>query len=203
MSDLKEIKNNFSISSFQEEKLKNFILELKRFNKHTNIVGKSTLTNPWKSHILDCIQISSFIDDKNSSILDMGTGAGLPGLVLAMVGYKNVNLVDSNGKKINFVRFVCNKLNLKANIFLDRIEVLKKEKYDFLTSRALANLNKLFTYSHKFSNHDTVLIFLKGKTVNYEIKEASKKWSFNSEIYQSLSDKRGKVLVVKNLKFTK
>ena len=200
MSDLKEIKNNFSISSFQEEKLKNFILELKRFNKHTNIVGKSTLTNPWKSHILDCIQISSFIDDKNSSILDMGTGAGLPGLVLAMVGYKNVNLVDSNGKKINFVRFVCNKLNLKANIFLDRIEVLKKEKYNFLTSRALANLNKLFTYSHKFLNHDTVLIFLKGKTVNYEILKAKENWIFSYELFDSISGSEGKIVIIKGLK---
>ena len=131
----------------------------------------------------------------------MGTGAGLPGLVLAMIGYKNVNLVDSNGKKINFVRFVSKKLDIKVKIFLRRIEKLNNRKFDFLISRALANLNKLFTYSHKFTSSETVLIFLKGKTVKNEIKEAKKIWNFHSEIYPSYSDERGSVLIIKKLKF--
>ena len=122
-------------------------------------------------------------------------------LVLAMIGYKNVSLVDSNGKKINFVKFVSKKLDIKTKIFLSRIEKLNNEKFDFLTSRALANLNKLFTYSHKFTSNETVLIFLKGKTVKNEIKEAKNIWNFQSEIYPSYSDERGSVLVIKKLKF--
>ena len=114
--------------------------------------------------------------NKNSTVLDIGTGAGLPGLVLAIIGYKNVSLVDSNGKKINFVKSVSKKLDIRTNIFLSRIEKLNNEKFDFLTSRALANLNKLFTYSHKFTNKNSVLIFLKGKTVKDEIEEAKKSW---------------------------
>ena len=131
----------------------------------------------------------------------MGTGAGLPGLVLAMIGYKNVNLVDSNSKKINFLKSVSKKLDIKAKIFLSRIEKLNNQKFDFLISRALANLNKLFTYSHKFTNKDTVLIFLKGKKANDEIEEAKKMWSFSSKTYPSYSDKRGNVLIIKKLQF--
>ena len=82
------------------------------------------------------------------------------------MGYQNINLVDSNRKKIKFINKVCKKLDIKANIYLNRIEKLKTKNYDFLISRALAKLNKLFTYSHNFMNKDTVLIFLKGKTVN-------------------------------------
>ena len=89
---------------------------------------------------------------------------------------------------------------IKAKIFLCRIEKLNIRKFDFLISRALANLNKLFTYSHKFTNQNTVLIFLKGKKVKDEIKDAKKTWSFNSKIFPSHSDKRGNVLIVKNLK---
>ena len=197
---LNKIKSTFSINSSQEIKLIKFLKELAIYNKHTNLVGKSTLANPLRSHILDCIQVSLFIKNRNSTILDMGTGPGLPGLVLSIIGYKNVNLVDSNRKKINFVKHISKKLDISVKIFLSRIEKLNNSKFDFLISRALANLNKLFIYSHKFTNKDTVLIFLKGKKVKNEIQEAKKIWSFNSIIYPSQSDERGSVLIVKKLK---
>ena len=197
---LSKIKNTFSINPSQEIKLIKFLKELAIHNKHTNLVGKSTLVNPWRSHVLDCIQVSLFIKNRNSTILDMGTGPGLPGLVLGIIGYKNVNLVDSNRKKINFVKHISKKLDISVKIFLSRIEKLNNSKFDFLISRALANLNKLFIYSHKLTDNDTVLIFLKGKKVKNEIQEAKKIWSFNSEIHPSQSDERGSVLIIKNLK---
>ena len=200
LTTLNKIKNTFSINSSQEIKLIKFLKELAIYNKHTNLVGKSTLANPLRSHILDCIQVSPFIKNRNSTILDMGTGPGLPGLVLAIIGYKNVNLVDSNQKKINFVKHISKKLDISVKIFLSRIEKLNNLKFDFLISRALANLNKLFIYSHKFTDKDTVLIFLKGKKVKNEIQEAKKIWNFNSEIYPSQSDERGSVLIIKKLK---
>lgn len=182
----------------QEALFERFIYELNSYNKHTNLVGKSTLIDPWRSHILDSCQISPHII-KNSSILDMGTGAGLPGLILAIIGFKNVSLIDSNGKKINFIKKVCKKLDIKTNIYLKRIESLNNKKFDYLVSRALANLNRLLTYSHNFIYKDSVLIFLKGKTVNEEIEEAQKKWRFDYSLKKSLSDERGKILIIKNL----
>ena len=86
-----------------------------------------------------------------------------------------------------------------SEISLPAFEKLNNKKFDFLTSRALAKLDKLLTYSHNFMNKDTVLIFLKGKTVNEEIKEARKYWRFKSKVQQSCSDDRGKVLIIKNL----
>ena len=200
LTTLSKIKNTFSINSSQEIKLIKFLKELAIYNKPTNLVGKSTLVNPWRSHILDCIQVSSFIKSRNSTILDMGTGPGLPGLVLSIIGYNNVNLVDSNQKKINFVKNISKKLDISVKIFLSRIEKLNNSKFDFLISRALANLNKLFIYSHKLTGKDTVLIFLKGKKVKNEIQEAKKIWIFNSEIYPSQSDERGSALIIKKLK---
>ena len=192
-------KKMFSLSSPQVKKIDEFIDELIEYNKHTNLVGKSTLINPWRSHILDSIQITDAIKNKKSSILDMGTGAGLPGLVLAIMGYEKITLVDSNGKKINFIKQVCKKLNIKAEILLKRIEKIQKKQYDFLISRALSRLNNLFVYSHKFINNRTTLVFLKGKNATDEIYEARAKWSFNNKMFQSKSDERGKILVIKNL----
>jgi 16S rRNA (guanine527-N7)-methyltransferase len=167
---------------------------------HTNLVGRSTLVNPWVSHVLDSLQIIPHLKNKNSTILDMGTGAGLPGAILSIVGCKNVTLVDSNGKKINFLRSVKKELLLGFNIILGRVEGLDNIKYDVVTTRALASLEKLFSYSQKFLTKNTVMIFLKGKTVNEEIQEAQKKWRFQFSKTQSISHPDGSVLVVRNLK---
>ena len=203
MNNQKKIPDLISLNKHQEKKFLKFINELSLYNKHTNLVGKSTLINPWKSHILDSIQIAPLINHKNQSILDMGTGAGFPGLMLAIAGFNKVTLVDSNGKKIKFLKHISKKLDIKVNIFSSRIEEMKTKNYDFLVSRALANLSKLFTYSHKFLSNNTVMIFLKGESVYDEIKEAKKYWSFNTKIYQSHSDTRGKVLFINNLNFIK
>jgi 16S rRNA (guanine527-N7)-methyltransferase len=164
------------------------------------LVGRSTLENPWASHILDSLQITSHLKNKNETILDMGTGAGLPGMVLSIVGYQNVTLVDSNGKKINFLKLAKKELLLSFNIILGRVEGLNNLKYDIITTRALASLDKLFSYSQKFLKKNTVMIFLKGKTVNEEINEAQKKWKFNFNKTQSISHPDGSVLVIRNLK---
>ena len=196
----KKIIEKYRINYQQEKNLQNYLDELVKNNSHTNLVGKTTLIEPWRTHILDSLQLLPFIENKTSSILDMGSGAGLPGIVLAIAGYSNVTLVDSNGKKINFLQQISQKLNLKINIILNRLEKINNYKFDIITSRALSSLDKLLSYSQNFIKTNTVLIFLKGKTVNDEIITAKKKWSFSFEIYSSESDIRGCVLIITKLK---
>ncbi len=195
-----EIIKQFKINIHQEKLLDTYIFNLKKHNKHTNLVGSSTLEDPWNRHILDCLQILPTLNDCNCSILDMGTGAGLPGLLLSIMGCQNVTLIDSNNKKIKFLEKIKKEMNLKFKTVLDRVENKENEKYDIITSRALANLSKLFTYSHNFLKKNTVLIFLKGKTVNDEILDATKIWKFEYKKHASLSDRRGNLLVIRNLK---
>ena len=130
----------------------------------------------------------------------MGTGAGIPGILLSIVGYSNISLIDSNSKKINFVQNVSHKLDINPRIYLKRIENLNNIKFDFVISRALANLCKLFFYSHFFLKKETVLIFLKGKTAKQEIEQAKTEWEFYCKIHKSKSDEKGSVLVIKNLR---
>ena len=195
-----EIINLFNLNKKQKELFDQYILELIKHNKHTNLVGKSTLIDPWKNHILDCLQILPLINNKKTSILDMGTGAGLPGILFSMLGFSNVTLVDSNRKKTHFLKTIKKEMNLSFNIILNRLEKIDNIKFDLITSRALANLEKLITYSQKFLKKNTVLIFLKGKTVNDELISAKKKWNFQYEKHKSLSDQRGCVLVIRDIK---
>ena len=199
MFSKEKIIDKFGLTEQQSNKIDQYIYEINAYNYHTNIVGKSTLLDPWHNHVLDSIQISNFISNKQSSILDMGTGAGIPGLILAISNFTNVSLIDSNLKKINFIKSVCIKLNIEVKIYHQRIESLINKKFNYLISRALANLNNLFFYSQKLIDKNTVLIFLKGKHVKDEIHEASKCWKFQHEIVQSISDIRGSVVIIRGL----
>ena len=115
----------FNLKKAETTAFNQFILELKKNNTITNLVGKSTLTHPWDRHICDSLQIAHFIKNKNSSILDMGTGAGLPGIVLSILGYKNITMVESRKKKIEFVKQIIEKLELKAKVINSRLEDLQ------------------------------------------------------------------------------
>lgn len=198
--DKEKILKTFSINEKQRCDLEKYLKLLSEYNSHTNIVGKSTLEDPWKSHILDSLQLLYFIEKKSLSILDMGTGAGLPGCVLNIAGCLNVTLVDSNQKKINFLKLVKKEIMLTTNIALSRLENINDQKFDIITSRALANLTKLLSYSQKFLKKNTVLMLLKGKTVNEEIVSAKKNWKFSFVKHKSISDERGSILIIKNIK---
>ena len=196
----KQIIQNFLINKKQEFFFEAYLEILKEYNAHTNVVGKSTLEDPWTKHFLDSLQVSSFIENKTTSIIDMGTGAGFPGLVLSIMGYSDVTLVDSSSKKIKFLGKVKKKLNLNTKIILGRVEKQSNRKFDIVTCRALASLEKLISYSQKFIKKNTVLIFLKGKTVNEEIEQAQQQWSFQFEKHQSISDSRGSIITIRDSK---
>lgn len=195
-----EIIKKFLLNKKQQKLINQYLDILTKYNAHTNLVGKSSLVEPWISHVLDSLQVLPFIKNKNASILDMGTGAGLPGVLLSICGCSDITLMDSNGKKINFLKLINSKLELEFKPILGRLEKANNIKFDYITSRALANLDKLFTYSQKFLKKNTVLIFLKGKTVNEEINFVKKNWVFDMDIKQSISDIRGQLLIIKNLK---
>ena len=188
----------FNLSNLQSSKIFKLINLLKDQNSKTNLVGKSTLINPLISHILDSIQISRFINNKHAKIVDLGTGAGFPGIVLSIYGYLNLSLIDCNSKKINFLNNVAKELNLPLEIINSRIENLTNLKFDYIISRALAKLDKLLLYSSMLSHKKTKLVFLKGLKLKQEIQEAEKNWKIIYSINKSLSDPRGRVICINN-----
>ena len=193
-----EVIKVFNLKEAEIAALEQFILELKKINFSRNLVGRSTLINPWDRHICDSLQVMPFIEKKNNTILDMGTGPGLPGVILSILGFKNITMVDSRNKKTAFVKHIIEKLELKAKVIHSRLEELRLSPFNYITSRALASLDKLLNYSLYFSNHNTTLIFLKGKNVNKEINEAKKKFFFDYKIFESKSSGEGFIVKINN-----
>ena len=188
----------FNLSKNQVEKIEFFISQIINYNKHTNLVGKSTIENIWERHVLDCLQLSKHINEKKLKIFDIGTGAGLPGVLLSIIGYKNVLMVDSVKKKTDFIKGVVKELTLSARVQNKRIEKVKEVKQDIIVSRALAPLSKLLTYALLHSEKNTTLLFLKGRSVNNEIEIAMKNFDFDFKKFESVSSGDGCILQINN-----
>jgi len=195
-----EVISYFKLNKTQKEKIEFFTSKIINHNQHTNLIGSSTIENIWDRHILDCLQLSKYIDNKELNILDLGTGAGLPGVLLSIFGYKNVLMIDSVKKKTDFVKKIIQELSLTAKIQNKRIEKGTTSNQDIIVSRALAPLNKLLTYARLHSNKNTTSLFLKGRNVNNEIKMSKKIFHYDFKMFESMSDGNGCVLKIKNIR---
>ena len=195
-----DIIKKFSLNKIQTNLIEIFLEELRAENKFINLVGKSTLLNPWDRHVCDSLQIVSHIGDMRGKIIDMGAGPGIPGIFLSIAGCSNVLMVESTKKKADFIKRLIGKLEISAEVYNKRIEELRTSPAKYIVSRALAPLNVLINYSLLLSNNETSLLFLKGRNVNKEIEEAKKNYNFKHKVFKSLSEGDGFILKIYDLK---
>ena len=170
-----------------------------------NLISKSTEATIWERHIVDSLQLIKYITNEDKILLDLGSGAGFPGVVLAIACQEiypdlQINLVESIGKKTAFLHAVNEQLNLNMEIHQERIEKLNIGKVDVITSRALAALPKLLDYAKPFCKKETRLILPKGENWSLENDEALMKWLYNYEVYNSDTSDVGKILRISDLR---
>lgn len=170
-------------------------------NQRTNLVGASTLLDFERRHFIDCAQLVYF-EPQARVWADLGSGAGLPGLVLAIlmkgkVG-GHVHLVESMTKRCRFLADVAATLSLPVTLHNARAEELSL-KVEVVTARACAPLPRLLGFSQSYLASGARGLFLKGQDVDREIEEAGKSWRFSWRAHQSLSDPRGRVIAIEGL----
>ena len=198
--DKSSVIKKYNLSRKQIDLIDSYLLKLKKSNQIHNLVGPSTIDISWDRHINDSLQLSEFMLKKNASIIDFGTGAGLPGLILHIFGYTNILMIDSKMKKINFIKEFAQEQNLEIKTICTRVEKIKNQKFDFVICRAFAPLLKLLDYSRFFHKKNTSLLFLKGRSVKKEIQDAKKSFSFEYDLYPSQSEGDGYVLKINKYK---
>lgn len=178
-------------------KLQTYQALLLKWQKSVNLVSNSTLPDSWSRHFIDSAQLAKFITKKNPRIVDIGSGAGFPGLVLAMMVDGEFHLVESDKKKCIFLSEVSRESQTNIIIHNDRIESTSISEVDYITSRACANVSQLFELSNKLVSHGTRFLFLKGKNYSIEIDEAKKNgWNFDVESHSSITEKLSAVLEI-------
>ncbi len=201
---MKNFMEKYNVSRETFEQLKAYEASLVEWQNKFNLVSNSSLQDCWNRHFIDSAQLFKFIPSSAKTLLDFGSGAGFPAMVLAVMAkektpYLKISLVESIAKKtlyLNEVKKIC---NLDVEVLNQRIESLPNKKVDVITSRAMASLKELLNYTQKFFAENTICIFPKGKKYLEEIEEAKKQWSFDCEIHDSETSDEGKILIIKNL----
>jgi 16S rRNA (guanine527-N7)-methyltransferase len=176
------------------DRLEAYASLLRRWSERVNLVGRTTLDDLWRRHFLDSAQLRLLIPNSAESLVDMGSGAGFPGLVLAVLGVSGVELVDADGRKCAFLREAIRVTEADAVVREGRAEALAARPYDIVTARACAPLDRLLELAERFVGSRTRCLFLKGERVGEEIAVARQGWKMKVSARPSRADPRGAVL---------
>jgi 16S rRNA (guanine527-N7)-methyltransferase len=184
-------------------RLKAYAGLLADWNARHNLVSAAALADVWRRHFWDSAQLVQFISAEARGLVDLGSGAGFPGLVLAILyrerpGFRTV-LFEATAKKCAFLAAAARATGAAAEIRNARIEQAKPEAFDVVTARALAPLSMLLAYAQPFQGASTVNLFLKGQSVASELTEARKSWRMQLVRHQSRSDPSGTILEIREL----
>ena len=171
-----------------------YVSLLLRWNQEINLIGRSTEKDLWRRHILDSAQIYTLLPTIASPLVDLGSGAGFPGLILAILGVRDVHLVESDKRKAAFLRQAAQSTGLDITIHAARIEELCPFPAAVVTARALAPLSKLLHLGTRFESGETLYVFPKGQYVDDELTVVHKMWKLTVDRKPSQSDPTGTVL---------
>jgi len=171
---------------------------LRVWQPRINLVSNKSLDDVWRRHFLDSIQLAKWIEP-DMRVLDMGSGAGFPGLVLSVVTGAPVVLAESDSRKCAFLREIRRLTEANAEIAEGRIEDLGAGPFDVVVARALAPLSDLLDHATEFVKPDGFCLFLKGARVDDELTNAHENWNMQVEQHQSLSEPDGTVLRIRKL----
>ncbi|MGP1253989.1 MAG: 16S rRNA (guanine(527)-N(7))-methyltransferase RsmG [Kiloniellales bacterium] len=168
---------------------------LVKWNRAINLVGPATLADLWRRHMLDSAQLLPLLPTRDElTLADLGSGAGFPGLVLALCGAGDVHLIESDQKKATFMRQVLRETGSVATVHCERIESISGLQVDVITARALAPLSQLLAYGAPLLKPDGLCLFLKGQGVADELTRLPKALQDKCDRIPSRSDLSGCVL---------
>jgi 16S rRNA (guanine527-N7)-methyltransferase len=182
-------------------RLKAYVGLLVDWNARHNLVSSASLDDVWHRHVWDSAQLARFIPKASRTLVDLGSGAGFPGLVLAEIlrGRVRVTLFEATAKKCRFLEAVRDRLALDVTIRNARMEDAGAEPFDVVTARACAPLDQLLSYAQHFAEPATTCLFLKGQNVGAELTQARKFWKMMVQQHPSLTDPSGVVLEIREL----
>ena len=180
-------------------RLETYAALLTRWRRTAALVSRAGMADLWRRHMLDSAQLLRLSPAGARIWVDLGSGAGFPGMVLAIMGAGEVHLIDSNARKCRFLQSVARATRTPAHVHHARIEALDPWPADVVTARALAPVAPLIDYARPFFAEHTVGLFPKGQDVERELTDAPTYRSIAVQRVPSVSSERGTILVVRGL----
>ena len=184
--------------------LSDYVDLLIKANKKLNLISKSTENDIWERHILDSAQLITLFPSETKTVCDVGSGAGLPGVVLKIIHMSlNVTIVEPSKRKSDFIKYVSDELGLNLNVIQEKYEDIRIDRKSFskvITARALKPLDKLIPLFYKDIKLGAICIFPKGESWQSELKNAQLKWDINYSLETSITNKNSKIFIIKDAK---
>ena len=177
------------------EKIEAYATLLREENKRQNLISGTTLDRLWERHILDSAQLVRFEPRSGASWVDIGSGAGLPGIVVACLVAGPVTLIEPRRLRADFLHRACASLGLNASVFLGKAE-RAGGKYDVITARAVANMARLLEISAHLSTRKSTWLLPKGRSAQRELAEAQQAWQGAFHVERSATDPESRIVVV-------
>ncbi|SFL78266.1 16S rRNA (guanine(527)-N(7))-methyltransferase RsmG [Shimia aestuarii] len=196
--------STLDVSRETSERLKVLAALLEKWNPRINLVSKSTISALWTRHILDSAQIFNLATHPVPHWVDIGSGGGFPGLVIAIMAAETqspagLTMIESDHRKCTFLRTVLRETGVSATVITDRIEKAAPQSADILSARALADLTALFSFTERHLRKGGTALFPKGANWEKEVRTAQESWSFNLEVIQSITEPEAVILKVGDL----
>ena len=176
---------------------------LRAENDRQNLVSRSTLTSIWVRHIADSAQLIRFRTCPQASWLDLGTGAGFPGLVVAALHSGPVTLIESRKLRVDFLRRAADVLEVKPRILLTRAERAPADNYEIISARAFAPRDRIFSTCQRFSTENTRLILPRGRSAQTELEQLESTWQGRFRLEPSVTDPDAWIIVAEGVRRTR
>jgi len=186
------------MTDVSRERIKAYSKLLLKWNGTINLISPNTIQEVLERHINDSLQLLSYIPSRDISIIDLGSGGGLPGIILSLAGVKKMTLIESDSRKAAFLLQAAKISGEEVIVINDRLENIADLECDIVTSRAFAELNKIFYLSRHIKIKDKYLLH-KGKKYQEEILAAKKHWLFDNKVHDSITSDSGKILEITNV----
>lgn len=181
------------------DKLKIYVELLHKWQSKINLVSASTLGDVWQRHIFDSAQLLHYIRAEDR-VVDFGSGAGFPAMVLSLMGVQQVTVIESDQRKIAFLQEVARQTQSSVVLINKRIEQVDPFSVDVITARAFASLSDILDHASGWWQPATKGVFLKGKNVKEELTAAQAKWHIKFQCDRSCADPDGSVLIIEEVK---
>jgi len=201
----KNLPDWLNVSRETEEKLLALSEIVIKWTPAVNLIAKSTIPEIWHRHILDSAQLFSFAPAHARRWLDLGSGAGFPGLVIAVLAKEHrpdlhVVLIEADQRKSVFLSEAARAIDVSVSICNIRVETASPQAADVVSARALTSLHGLCAFANNHLNRNGIAVFPKGLNANAEIVAARRDWQFALDVHTSKTDPAAAILLLRNIK---
>lgn len=196
------VEKQFDVSRETMDRFDAFIALLREENERQNLVSRASVGEVWRRHILDSAQLLRWAPARGSIWIDLGTGAGFPGLIVAALHRGPVSLVEERALRVDFLRRAIEMLGLGGRVELlgSRVERVERRRFDVISARAFAPLPRLFDLATRFSTQKTLFILPRGRNAGAELAAARSSWQGGFRLEPSLTDADARILLAQGVR---